>query len=162
MPILSASALDALFRTAASTINVAAVCGPITTTPTTAPTPTLTAEAKGSAMPAVYRLMAEGQTLWVALQTKERYLSQSIEADLMHTGDKLTELIDEELVELGITTPIQTVEHYRSQDKLYTFRSPIPLAPHASPQAQGQLAGRYLLAYEACFRNLGDMQESED
>ena len=36
----------------------------------------------------------------LALMTKDRWLSESIEGDLEHTGDELEELLEEELVEL--------------------------------------------------------------
>jgi hypothetical protein len=149
--------LAALLASARATIDAAAVCGEISVSPAM-----LSAEAVGSALPAMYRLMWEGGKLWVALQTPERYLSQSIEADLLHTGDSMNELIDEELVELGIDAGIGVVEHFRSQDKLYTFRSVVPVNIAGDAIAEGTKAGRYLLAYEACFRNLGDMQADEE
>jgi hypothetical protein len=151
--------LPALLANAKAALDAASVCGAGELTPAASPT-MLTAEALGSGMPAVYRLMWEDGKLWVALQTKERYLSQSIEADLVHTGDKLSELIDEELAELGVSQPIGNVEHFRSQDKLYTFRSVVPL--RSVDAEAGQVAATYVRAYEAAFRNLGDMQAGED
>ena len=43
------------------------------------------------------------------------------------------------------------IEHFRSDDMLFTFRSPLPAGIQAAD------AAKVLLAYEACFRNLGDM-----
>src|SRR5689334_6692804 len=57
----------------------------------------LVCQAKASAEPASYRLEVDGGRLWVSMVTTNRWLSQSIEADLVHTGDKLDELLDEEL-----------------------------------------------------------------
>jgi hypothetical protein len=153
------SGLPALLAAAKAALDAADVCGTGELIPAAMPT-MLTAEARDSGMPAVYRLMWEDGKLWVALQTKERYLSQSIEADLLHTGDKLSELIDEELVELGITASIGVVEHFRSQDKLYTFRSVVPVKSFEA--STGTLAATYVRAYEAAFRNLGDMQAGEE
>ena len=34
--------------------------------------------------------------------TKDRWLSESIEAEVMHHGDSLEELIEEELIDLGL------------------------------------------------------------
>lgn len=117
----------------------------------------LSCEAKDSAAPAQYRLVEDAAALWVELVTADRWLSQSIEQDLVHTGDKLTDLLDEELVELGDKARRLPVEHFRSEDRLYTFRSSLP-----SLARDAQFAGTLLLAYEACFRRLGDMEEKVD
>lgn len=95
----------------------------------------------------------DGQ-LWVVLRTPDRWLSESIEADLMHTGDKLEELIEDELLELGESFPVR-FEHYRDDEKRYVFRTPSPTEEDAS-----QLAA-LLLAYEAAFGQLGDMGGDE-
>ncbi len=110
----------------------------------------LTCLARDSAAHAEYRVGWEGGRLWVSLVTPDRWLSESIEADLMHTGDDVEELLEEELVEQGLDAQRPVVEHFRSDDRLFTFRSPI-----ASEDAG--TAARWLLAYEACFRALGDM-----
>lgn len=122
----------------------------------------LTARAAASAAPAEYRVDLDRGVLWVSLVTADRWLSQSIEADLVHTGDKLEELIAEELVDQGAAGAVKC-EHYRSEDKLFTFRTPVPIEAgrHADP-ASATLAAQFLLAYEACFRRLGDMEEKED
>lgn len=101
--------------------------------------------------------------LWVSLVTPDRWLSQSIEADLVHTGDKLEDLIDEELVDQGCDAGPLPVEHFRSQDMLYTFRSPLPISPdQAGEDRSVQIAAAALLAYEAAFRELGDMGGVEE
>jgi hypothetical protein len=116
-------------------------------------------EAAGSAAPAFYRVdvqtVAGAPAACVSLVTADRWLSQSIEQDLVHTGDKLHDLVDEELAELGYEGAVPRVEHYRSDDKLYTFRSPL-----AGPAESWPVAAllQHLLAYEAAFRHLGDMQ----
>ncbi len=127
--------------------------------------PRLICEALRSAAPAEYRVDVEAGTAWVSLVTADRWLSESIETDLLHTGDKLDELIEEELAELDYTGPSPGFQHYRSDDKLFTFRSAVPLAPGVAERADAAAigtAGKCLLAYEACFRNLGDMQARED
>lgn len=121
--------------------------------------------ARASAAPAWFRLDAAGNELWVSLVTPDRYLSQSIELDLVHTGDKLEDLLEEELVDLGFEdtgcdTPTLRFEHFRSEDKLFTFRSKLPVDP-ASPKAS-EMSATCLLAYEACFRRLGDMAAGDD
>ncbi len=122
--------------------------------------PMLACAAKNSAEAAEYRLFEEGGKVWVSLVTDNRWLSQSIEAHLMNTGDKLEELLDEELYDVGYEGSTLTFEHFRSPDKLYTFRSPLPIGADA-PDAAG-ISAKCLLAYEACFRRLGDMDAADE
>jgi hypothetical protein len=105
---------------------------------------------------AQYRIMPAAGSVYVALQTPDRWLSQSIEQDLVHTGDKLDELIEEELADLGYRGPRLTFEHFRSEEKLFTFRSRLPagFTPDHAVLA--------LLGYEACFRRLGDVNGGAD
>lgn len=119
----------------------------------------LVCEAKEAAEPAQYRVRVDGGVLWVELVTENRWLSESIEADLMHTGDKIEELIDEELVDLGCDDGPLAVEHFRSEDMLFTFRSKAPLHGDAR---DAEIVSACLLAYEACFRQLGDMEGGEE
>lgn len=127
----------------------------------------LECDAAGAPSPAHYRLTIEPDGRpWVSLVMADRYLSQSIEADLVHTGDKLPDLVRDELIDLG--APIArhdkgpAVEHFRDHLKLFTFRSPAspPAAPPGTPLDDPALiehAARLLLAYQACFACLGDM-----
>ncbi len=103
-----------------------------------------------------FRIEHDGAQLWVSFVTPDRWLSESIEADLEHTGDDLDELLGEELAELGIEAEI-TFEHFRSEDRLFTFRTPILIERGADAQRAGEIVTKYLLAYEACFRELGDV-----
>jgi hypothetical protein len=116
--------------------------------------------ARDSAADASYRIVRDGDQWFVSLVTSDRWLSESIEADLMHHGDPMEELIEEELVELGHTPKPFKVQHFRSDDLLYTFRNPLPLAG-IEPSAAADLAFTWLLAYEAAFRRLGDMEAGE-
>lgn len=125
----------------------------------------LLAGAQGSAEPAEYRVFTDEGKVWVALTTAHRWLSQSIEADLVHTGDKIEELLEEELVNLGWTSPPLpsprlTYEHFRDQDKLYTFRTAAPLSGDA--QRDTEMLALLLLGYEATFRPLGDMEADDE
>lgn len=111
----------------------------------------LECRARDSAAEAWYRLERGVEGWKVALVTADRWLSGSIESDLVHHGDPIEELIAEELVELGGAAASRVpVRHYRSDDLLYTFETPIPHGDEAA-------LVRYLLAYEAAFRVLGDM-----
>ena len=118
----------------------------------------LSCTAKAAAEPAAYRLDLEGEAIWVSLVMQDRWLSESIEADLVHSGDKIEELLDEELADQGYEGRVARVEHFRSDDLLFTFRSRLPVAA-GSPEAE-TVALQWLLAYEACFSQLGDMDDS--
>lgn len=116
--------------------------------------------ATGSAQPATYRVSREGDALYVSLLMADRWQSHSIEADLLNTGDKIEELVAEELAELDDVErrpgdAIVPCEHFRSEDKLFTFRSRLPVSI-GDPDAAA-LAALWLRAYEAAFRRLGDM-----
>lgn len=120
-------------------------------------------DAKNAAGPAQYRLVLEGDRCFVELTTPDRWLSHSIEADLLNTGDKLEELVNEELAELGAHELRSKVEHFRNAEKLFTFRSvlPFPMA-RIEDRANLECSVSALLAYEAAFRMLGDMEAKED
>ncbi len=122
----------------------------------------LVCEAQESAAPAEYRLFADGGSVWVGLFTSDRWLSQSIEQDLVHTGDKLEELMEEELADQGEPKPASPpkFEHFRDEQKVFTFRARLPFAP-SEPEAAPR-AARWLLACEAMFRRLGDMQGGDE
>lgn len=117
--------------------------------------------AKDAAAEAFYRVEAEPAGVYVSLVMADRWLSESIESDLMHTGDSMEELLEEELVELDYPHPTPKVEHYRSDDRLFTFRSRVPVEA-ADSQQNVEVVIKALLAYEACFRNLGDMEAGEE
>jgi hypothetical protein len=121
----------------------------------------LVCRARASAAPASYRLFLEQGRLWVSLVMADRWLSESIESDLVEHGDKLEDLLEEEMVELGRHPEAPArFEHFRSDALLFTFRSPLPISPEqAGSEAAVDTAAVWLLAYEATFRNLGDMNE---
>lgn len=116
-------------------------------------------EALASAEPAFYRVDLVGDECFVSLVTPARYLSQSIEADLVHTGDKLDDLLADELVEAGYAGAPLRVEHFRDPEKMYTFRAKVPAGP-SGPEASAVTA--VLRAFESCFRPLGDMQAAAE
>jgi hypothetical protein len=123
-------------------------------------------DALASGDPAFYSLSVEDGKVWVNLKTAARYLSQSIEQDLVHTGDKIPDLLHEELVELGYDGPALTFEHFRDEAKLYTFRSVTPIDVREMGEGKMgkavELGVKMLLGYEATFRPLGDMEAGEE
>lgn len=112
-----------------------------------------------------YRVHFEPSTnaVWVGLYTPDRWLSESIETDLLHQGDKLEELLEDELYELGFEAQLP-VEHFRDDAKQYVFRSPVslPEGEKLGGEVMIDRVTRVLLAYEAMFRQLGDMAPGED
>jgi hypothetical protein len=124
----------------------------------------LECQARDAAADAFYRLQpvhpGDASPLAVSLVTPDRWLSESIEADLMHYGDPIEELIEEELVELGWSGAAPIVKHFRSDDLLYTFTSEVPAV--GSRDEQARTAAIWLLAYEAAFRELGDMTAADE
>lgn len=117
--------------------------------------------ALASAAPAEYRVFTDAGRVWVALVTPDRYLSQSIEQDLVHTGDKLGDLLHDELIDVDHPAPYAPkVEHFRDGAKLFTFRSAVP-----PTDLEGDAAARVWLtlrAYSACFSPLGDMSAGDE
>ncbi len=121
----------------------------------------LVCKAAGSAEEAHYRLTPRGDDLIVSLDMADRWQSESIESTLMHTGDKLEELLDEELAELDFEGQVPGYRHFRSDEMLFVFETTVPLEG-LDAQAAGVRAAQFLLGYEACFRQLGDMDATDD
>jgi hypothetical protein len=117
--------------------------------------------AKEAAAEAWYTVQHEGGGWCVSLSTADRWLSESIETDLLHFGDPLEELIEEELVELGGLGPVPAPKHFRADDRSYVFVSRVPDTA-GDPNHVAGLVGKWLLAYEAAFRNLGDMSGADE
>lgn len=113
---------------------------------------------------AAFRIELAGDGLYVSWVTPDRYMSQSIEADLMWTGDDLSDMIDEELAAVGWNAgPLGKLEHFRNDEKLFTFRSKLPLEPgKADPGQHADVLVKAMMGYEAALRDLGDMKPEED
>jgi hypothetical protein len=98
----------------------------------------------------------------VRFETPDRWLSESVEAELYHSSDSLEELLEESLDELEWPidrVPVTTFRHFRSDDFLYTFENDVPVGEGDPDEA----AAIWMLAYEATFRELGDVAgETED
>ncbi len=97
--------------------------------------------------------------VYVGLYTPDRWLSESIEADALHRGEKFEELIEEELADLGSDVTDIRVEHFRNDDKVFVFRTALTVTSQAQIDKEQTIARvtALLLAYEAAFRELGDM-----
>lgn len=82
----------------------------------------------------------------------------------MWTGDDLAELVDEERIDQGFTRgELGKVDHHRNPEKLFIFRSSIPIDLQSiDPSRDAPDLLKCLLAYEAAFRDLGDMKPKEN
>ena len=113
--------------------------------------------ARETADSARFRVEHVDGSWYVGMFTPDRWLSESIEAELMHCGDTIEELIEEELIELEIDPEEVRVQHFRDDSMNYVFRTPVTAGSNASAITT------WLMACLAAFRPLGDMtEESED
>ena len=106
-------------------------------------------------------VLAQGDHgLVVRFETPDRWLSESVEADLYNSSDSLDELLEESLDELE--WPIDEVaitpfRHYRNDDLKYVFEHVIP--DHGESE---DTAATWILGYEATFHELGDVAGEQD
>ncbi len=106
-----------------------------------------------------YAVSVEEGAVWVGWYTPNRWLSESVEADLEHTGDKIDELLEDELIDQGLSIRLK-LDHFRNTDKVFVFRGRITLPTNTSQATD--LIVKTLLAFQACFIELGDMGPGED
>lgn len=123
----------------------------------------LTATAKDTPELVYYRLEILDGDLAVSWCSADRYISQSIETDVLWTGDDLDDLIDEELVDLGWERGrLKPLKHYRNDEMLFIFVSRLPLSPDRVTPDDAVDLSRAIMAYEHAFRELGDMSGDEE
>ena len=124
----------------------------------------VTCHAHGTVDEAQFCIEVDDDGVWLTWASLDRYLSQSIEAELMFTGDDLDDMVDEEIVdagwELGKLAPNA---HHRDEDMRFVFRWKTAITPdtvdagaHAEPFAKA-LAGMV-----EAFAELGDMAPEDD
>ena len=112
--------------------------------------------ARGPESDAFYRVDRTDDGWSISLVTDDRWLSESIEAELVHSGDSIEELLEEELIDLGLTPTEIPMKHYRSEDMLYTFITRLP------SDTELDVVLTWLLGYEKTFAALGDMTPDEE
>lgn len=158
-PPTATTQVQAALQAIATHATATGLFGDVTVAPST-----LTCAAASSADPAEYRITIVDGRVWVSLVTAARYLSQSIEQTLVHSGDKAGDLLRDELIDVGLlashSDPLPLVEHFRSPrpEMLYTFRTPLAITPGDLAHENGrQAAFKTLLAYRATFDELGGM-----
>ena len=106
----------------------------------------------------------EHDVIHIGLHTPDRWLSESIEADALHRGDKFEELIEEELADLGGDEGELQVAHFRNDQKVFVFQTDLPVTSQEVIDKEVTIdrVSKMLLAYEAAFRELGDMTPDDD
>ncbi len=113
---------------------------------------------------AVYRVTVTDahNAVHIGLYTPDRWLSESIETDLVHADDTIEELLEEECLDRGYDAKLH-VEHFRNPDKEFVFRSAIPLPKGEKMDGEAMISrvSRALLAYQAVFSKLGDLKPAE-
>ncbi|HCD33655.1 MAG TPA: hypothetical protein DER01_14695 [Phycisphaerales bacterium] len=121
------------------------------------------AKAQDPETQAFYKLcVGESDDLQIGIFTLDRWLSESIEADLVEHKDDIEELLYDEMYELGLEKGLG-VFHFRDEDLQYVFRSQIPLPkdkPIDGPEFV-EYVTKVVLAYEATFSQLGDLVYEE-
>ncbi len=155
MSTLSCDAKQALYKVVKDGASTAQVFAEITIDDRG-----LSCQAKNSAEEAFYRVSIVDDAVWISLETKDRWLSGSIEGDLVNTGDKLDELIEEEVIDLGHHDAKVSFDHFRSPELMYVFRSRLTTAIDDPKAAQHALI--WLLGYEIVLRELGDMDDTQE
>lgn len=108
-----------------------------------------------------YEVRAAGGSWVVRLLMADRWLSESIESDLMHGRESLEDLVSDELIDLGCAHTVTKVRHFRDDQKRYVFEADIPAPADAYGDAT-TLALQFLLAFESSFRQLGEMGGDRD
>ncbi|MSR28780.1 MAG: hypothetical protein EXS03_04290 [Phycisphaerales bacterium] len=98
-------------------------------------------------------------THWhIALLTSDRWLSESIESQLVESREEPEALLLEELRDLDWSEGEVAIRHFRDDSKQYVFES--TLAVRGAP---GELSRVWTLlaAYERTFSQLGEMSSGE-
>lgn len=66
----------------------------------------------------------DGTQFWMAYRTPDRWESESIERELLHRRESLSELLKDELADLNFHLGSQALpeEHFRDASRMYVFR----------------------------------------
>ena len=116
----------------------------------------LTCQARCAAS-AHYALERRGSEWVIRLATPDRWLSESIESELVESRDSMEELLLEELKDRDWAEPPVAVKHFRDDLKQYVFEAALMSSP--SPATDRTRLATLFLSFEAMFAQLGDMAE---
>ncbi len=115
----------------------------------------LECEAKDAAAKAQYRIEATNDGWRLSLGTADRWLSESIESQLVESRDSMEDLLREELVDLDCMDAPPKIRHFRDESKRYVFECTVPFGADLADDLRRTKC--FLLAFESMFRQLGDM-----
>lgn len=119
----------------------------------------LECEAKDSAAKAEYRFEVSADGWRLSLGTADRWLSESIESQLVESRDSMEDLLREELVDLDCLEAPPKIRHFRDESKRYVFECTVPFGADLVDDLRR--AKCFLFAFESMFRQLGDMSGAE-
>ncbi len=119
----------------------------------------LVCTALASSAPAQYCTWRVGSEWRVALSTPDRWLSESIESQLVESRETLEDLLAEELRDLDWAEPLAPVKHFRDENRQYVFEASLPVK---SEQDDAVRVATFLNGFERTFAELGDMSAGED
>ncbi len=115
--------------------------------------------AKDAGAPAQYRVELSSDGWRVSLGTLDRWLSESIESQLVESRDSMDDLLREELVDRDWEGSSPVIRHFRDDARRYVFECILPFGANAADDLLRST--RFLLAFESMFRQLGDMSAAE-
>lgn len=117
----------------------------------------LECSAKSSPVPAQYRVELTDMGWNISLGTMDRWLSESIESQLVESRDSLEDLLNDELIDLDWKEGAVPVRHFRDDAKRYVFECTLGRGSDKADNLRRTSA--FLFAFEAAFSQLGDMSE---
>lgn len=117
----------------------------------------LECSAKSSPVPAQYRVELTDKGWDISLGTMDRWLSESIESQLVESRDSLEDLLNDELIDLEWKEGAAPVRHFRDDTKRYVFECTLGRGSDKADDLRRTSV--FLFAFEAAFSQLGDMSE---
>lgn len=121
--------------------------------------PRLECEALDAAAPAQYRVEITPDGWAISLGTVDRWLSESIESQLVESRDSMEDLLREELVDLEWTDAPPKIRHFRDDARRYVFECTVAFGCDATDDLRRTSC--FLLAFQSMFRQLGDMSGAQ-
>lgn len=122
----------------------------------------LECEALDAGAPAQYRVEIASDGWAISLGTMDRWLSESIEGQLVDSRDSMEALLSEELNDLEWTDAPPKIRHFRDDARRYVFECTVAFGRDESDDLRRTSC--FLLAFQAMFLQLGNMsgEQSEE
>lgn len=119
----------------------------------------LECEARDASAKAEYRVEASAEGWRISLGTADRWLSESIESQLVESRESMEDLLREELIDLEWMDHPPKIRHFRDDSRRYVFECTIPFGDDPADDLRRTTC--FLFAFESMFRQLGDMSGAE-